>query len=41
MVFVVGLLDMHSFYPNSAADCETLSNEAEFWSAAEQKVVEL
>lgn len=41
MVFIVGLLDLHALYSNSAADCETLSNQAEFWSAAEQKVVEL
>lgn len=41
MVFIVGLLDLHAFYSNSAADSETLPDQAELRSAAEQKVVEL
>lgn len=41
MVFIGGLLHLHAVHSNSAANSETLSNQAEFWSAAQQEVVEL
>lgn len=41
MVFIGSLLHLHAVHSDPAADGETLSDQAELGSAAQQKVVEL
>lgn len=41
VVFIGGLLHLHTIHSNSTAHSETLANQAKLWCAAQQEIVEL